>query len=1113
MKNIPSLSEISGKSAIAIHSEGTINGQEDIAVIGMDMRLGTADNAKEYWEAVKEGKDCIIDFPADRKKDADDYFTILSPQKQPKYKQLAYLSSVDEFDYSYFKLSKREADLMDPNQRLFLQCAFHAIEDAGYLGTIEGSNTGVYFANKSSLSNVYYDFVDVMEHENLDMAAVGNKAPVTAARISYILDLHGPNMILDTACSGSLVALHLACQALREGDCDSALVGSVRLDLLPLVSEFNIGIEASDGRTRTFDNGSNGTGGGEGVAAVFLKPLSKAIADKDHIYAVIKGTGINQDGRTIGITAPNSVAQAEVIKKAWKKAGVSIAKAGYIEAHGTGTKLGDPIEIEGLKKAYAGYTDRKRFCGIGSVKANIGHLDNCAGMAGIIKVILMMNNRVIPPLAHFQVPNAEIDFWNSPFYIPQKALEWSCNSVRYAGVSAWGLSGTNAHAVLGEYICEDKPVAVNGKMPFILSAKTEESLREYAKAFAEYLDDKPAGLYEVCYTLAFRRKRYEKQVVFMVESKKELSSILNDYLKGEIEGSSGIDNIEQYFDTKVNNQSLPIYPFAKERCWVKKPEAAQVKEEIAALSIEDSVSRIYEKVLGCGNIDRDIGFFELGGDSLIALKIVNTLASEMNVSVSISDILVNGSINAVVKICKDKSGTGDNLFCYLKKAQERPVYPLSSPQKRMFVMDWYRNIGSVYNMNRSFMVEGPLDIEKAKSVFMSIVERHESLRTTFDFVDDEPVQIIHDDAVLEVEVSDVTEGEVSEKVMAFFGKFDLKEAPLFRVGILHLNEMKNVIIIDMHHIISDGTSTGVIMNEFVTFYEGRELPKLPFHYRDYTMWQIECDKSGRINPQRDYWHKVFEDSIPVLQMPYDFERPAERDFKGTRVEAVLEADMTAQLKKLAGTCNTSLHILLLAAYYILLEKYSNQEDLVVGVATSGRNSKLIENNVGMFVNTLPIRAFPKGGMSLEEFIKELTEISYEAYRNQDYQLDDLIESMNFKRDGSRNPLFDAVFTIIKYEEVKMKELKFSVLKYEMIKARFDIIMTMCDYVDYIDFSITYATSLFLKETVQGMLDDYVTILEAFISDRSVRIEDLELRDFSDARESDEFSLEGMNFNF
>ena len=453
------------------------------------------------------------------------------------------------------------------------------------------------------------------------------------------------------------------------------------------------------------------------------------------------------------------------------------------------------------------------------------------------------------------------------------------------------------------------------------------------------------------------------------------------------------------------------------------------------------------------------------------------------------------------------------MFCYLKKADEREAYPLSSPQKRMFVMDWYRNIGSVYNMNRAFMIEGPLDIEKAKSIFESIVRRHESLRTTFDFVDDEPVQIIHDDAVLEVGVTDVAEEEVSEKVMAFFRKFDLKEAPLFRVGILHLNDIKNVLIIDMHHIISDGTSTGVIMNEFVALYEGRELPELPFHYRDYTMWQIECDRSGKINPQRDYWHKVFEDSIPVLHMPYDFERPAEHDFKGTRVESVLDEDMTVQLKKLAGKCNTSLHILLLAAYYILLEKYSNQEDLVVGVATSGRNSKLIENNVGMFVNTLPIRAFPKGNFSLDEFIKELTNISYEAYRNQDYQLDDLIESMNFKRDGSRNPLFDAVFTITKYEEVKMKDLKFSVLEYEMIKARFDIIMTMRDYDDHIDFGITYATSLFLKETVQGMLEDYVTILEAFTGDRSIKIEDLELRDFDNGNGIEDISLDGMNFNF
>lgn len=1019
MKSIPSLSEISGKSTVVIHEGSVSDNNEDVAVIGMDMRFGAANNSREYWEAVKGGTDCITDFPVARKKDADAYFGALSPDKQPKYKQLAYLSSVDEFDYSYFKFSKREADLMDPNQRLFLQCAFHAIEDAGYLGTIEGSNTGVFMAYKSSLANVYYDCVNVMEHENLDMAAVGNKAPVIAARISYLLDLHGPNMIVDTACSGSLVALHLAFQALREGDCENAIVGSVRLDLLPLVSEFHIGIESSDGRTRTFDNSSDGTGGGEGVAAIFLKPLSKAIAQKDHIYAVIKGTSVNQDGRTIGITAPNSKAQSEVIKRAWQKAGVNIAQAGYIEAHGTGTKLGDPIEIEGLKNAFANYTDKKRFCGIGSAKANLGHLDNCAGMAGIIKVILMINNRCIPPLAHFQVPNSDIDFWNSPFYIPTKAMLWPGDKRRYAGVSAWGLSGTNAHAVIGEYIGEERAVEVSEKIPFILSAKTDERLHEYADAFIKYLEDTPAGLYEICYTLAMRRKHYEKKFVCLAATAEEVKDRLIKYHNYEDNGDDVVLEFEKYFTTVVINQPLPLYPFATERCWLKPPKAEQETEH-EALSIEDSVRLIYEKILGVADIDENIGFYELGGDSLIALKIVNTLAAELNINFGISDILINGSINAVTKLCEEKADSqNDDLFSYLKKAEELSAYPLSSPQKRMFIMDWYRNIGSVYNMNRAFMVEGSLDIEKTKMVFKRIVDRHESLRTSFDFVNDEPVQIIHDEVVLEVEVSNVSEDEVAGKVMRFFRKFDLKTAPLFRVGILHLNEMKNVLIIDMHHIISDGTSTCVIMNEFVAMYEERELPELPFHYRDYTIWQIECDKSGKMKGQKDYWHKVFENSIPVLQMPYDFSRPTERDFKGARVENVIDECMTIRLKKLAGECNTSLHILLLAAYYVLLEKYSNQEDIVVGVATSGRNSKLIENNVGMFVNTLPIRAFPKGNLSLDKFIKNLTEISYEAYKNQDYQLDDLIESMQFKRDGSRNPLFDAVFTITKYDEVKM----------------------------------------------------------------------------------------------
>jgi polyketide synthase PksN len=312
----------------------------------------------------------------------------------------------------------------------------------------------VFVGHSSDFGYDYRYLINLTAPSQAGLSVPGNIHSIIASRIAYLLDLKGPSLLVNTACSSALVAIHLACQSIRKGECEQALAGAVKVNLAPLKAEPNedgIGIIAPDGRARTFDDSSVGTGIGEGAGVILLKPLNRALSDGDQIYAVIKGSAMNQDGSSVGITAPNSAAQEEVILQAWKDADVAPETIAYIEAHGTGTKLGDPIEIHGIQKAFRHYTQHSQFCAVASVKTNVGHLDHAAGIVAVIKAVLAIRNCQIPPSLHFIKPNRKINFPESPVYVNDRLTSWPDQGFpRRCGVSSFGLSGTNCHLVLEE---------------------------------------------------------------------------------------------------------------------------------------------------------------------------------------------------------------------------------------------------------------------------------------------------------------------------------------------------------------------------------------------------------------------------------------------------------------------------------------------------------------------------------------------------------------------------------------------------------------------------------------------------------------------------------------
>lgn len=508
----------------------------DVAIIGMAGTFAGAGDLEKYWKLLVNGEDGIRDLPGSREK----YFKILQSVEDNKKilatgnnaKKAGYIDRIDCFDHNFFGVSKQEARLMDPNQRLILQNIYHSIENAGYSGKhIRGSKTGVYIGHSTDFGDEYKKYLLELEPEKAQYGISGNIKSIIASRISYILNLKGPALMIDSACSSSLVAVHIACQALRNGECDMAIAGGIKtgLQLLDYSGE-NAGIESTSNKSRTFDEKADGIGIGEGYGSVILKPLDDALTDGDLILATIKGSAVNQDGASVGITAPNSRAQKDLLIKAWENSKIDPSTISYIETHGTGTKLGDPIEIEGIRSAFANYTDKKQFCGIGSVKTNIGHLDNASGIASLIKMVLALKYKQIPPTINFTDPNSTIDFINSPVYVNTKLSDWPLiEEKRRCGISSFGLSGTNCHIVLEEAPQKEK-VNSSGKYQLLtISAKTKKSLRKLINAYLEYLKNVyEENIENICYTSNVGREHYNKRVLVYAKDRKKFIELLSN---------------------------------------------------------------------------------------------------------------------------------------------------------------------------------------------------------------------------------------------------------------------------------------------------------------------------------------------------------------------------------------------------------------------------------------------------------------------------------------------------------------------------------------------------------------------------------------------------------
>ncbi len=500
----------------------------EIAVIGLAGKFPEAENIDQYWANLTGGKDCISEFSIDdvlaegeSESIAHDLLYVRSH---------AYVKSKEYFDAAFFGYRPDEAQLMDPQIRMFHECCWEALEDSGYSSTDNQNKIGLFAAGSSNLNWALHSYCENRKGLMDDFAAHHlREVSFLSSSISYKLNLKGPSIFLQTACSSSLVAIHEACNSILLGECNMALAGGVALKNYSKRGYiYKEGMILSrDGRCRPFDINSDGTVGGEGAGVVVLKRLRNAIEDRDYIYAIVKGMGINNDGNDkVGYTAPSVKGQVEAIRKAHKMAGVPPTSISYVETHGTATSLGDPIEIEALNEAFGG--SASKYCAIGSVKSNIGHLDAAAGAAGFIKTVLALKHKKIPGSLHFKEANPKINFVDSPFYVNNTLKDWESSGPLRAGVSSFGIGGTNAHIVLEESPVMEYSTESRDYQLIVLSAKTKSSLARNTDQFIDYLKKSDGvDLSDITYTLQKGRVRFPYRKMLVCGSKEEAIDLLS----------------------------------------------------------------------------------------------------------------------------------------------------------------------------------------------------------------------------------------------------------------------------------------------------------------------------------------------------------------------------------------------------------------------------------------------------------------------------------------------------------------------------------------------------------------------------------------------------------
>ena len=1140
-----------GLKPAAPRERPTATTAEPIAIIGLSGRYPEAADVASYWQNLRDGRNCIVEIPTDRW----DWREYYSDDHSSKWG--GFIPGVDEFDPRFFNIPPSEAPFMDPQERLFLQHAWMAVEDAGY------TRERLQIPHAFGLAGQVGVYVGVMYTEyqlfgaeesmrGRRMAFAGNPSNI-ANRVSYALNVHGPSMAVDTMCSSSLTAIHLACQDLKQGRTDLAVAGGVNVTIHP-----NKYLMLSAGRfisgeseCRSFGEGGEGYIPGEGVGAVVLKRLSEAERDGDHIYGVIRGSALNHGGRTNRYTVPNPVAQAGAISVALAEANVHARQVSYIEAHGTGTKLGDPIEIAALSKAFQRDTSETGFCLIGSAKSNIGHCESAAGIAGLTKVLLQMQHGQIAPSLHAAPPSPYIEFEKTPFVVNHSLRDWEAQP-RIAGVSSFGAGGSNAHLVVEEYEAPAM-VASSSRVAVPLSARTSGQLEQKARDLLAFLrDGTELDLGAIAYTLQTGREAMEERLGILASTVEELSGKLEAWIAGDaVDGiyqATGSGDVAALFDqddlqqivarwieekklakllelwvrghdldwsalhgaARPRRVSLPVYPFARERYWVgveaepiaqpaptrrvSAPSAPpSTPAEKMELFLRQELARKLQRPVE--EIAPDQSFFEAGLTSLDVTDLIEKTSQLLKENVSPAAAFEHPDVRrfAAYLAATYRIEIEPRIPAIVpidRSAFER--LPLSFAQERLWFINQLEPDSAIYNIAGAVDIKGRLDVDKLERALNLVISRHDNLRTVFPIDDGKARQRILDRLDFRLERIEADRDSARQLCQTEAATpFDLAAGPLIRGRIIRLAPEEHVLMLNMHHIISDAWSMAVLTKELSLIMDGRsaELPSLPIQYVDYSVWQRKwLEESGALERQLAYWQEKLAGAPDALDLETDYPRPAVLRYAGAVEPFTLSPELTRQLKSLARQQDCSLNAVLLAAFKVMLYRYSGQEDHCIGSPIANRQYGGTAALIGMFANTVVLRSRVDPAMPFSRYLAELKKTTTEVHAHQDAPFDKVIDRLGVKRETNRNPLIQHAFVQQQNPDYGTYDgQRIEPFAFDRRIAVFDQVVEVFDRKDDIAGTWTYSTELYRRDRIQAFIAAYERVLTAVAEEPSRRI--------------------------
>lgn len=507
--------------------------------------------------------------------------------------------------------------------------------------------------------------------------------------------------------------------------------------------------------------------------------------------------------------------------------------------------------------------------------------------------------------------------------------------------------------------------------------------------------------------------------------------------------------------------------------------------------VEQELARIWSQVLRVemGNIGIDANFFDWGGHSLKAASMVSKIRKELNAEVPLSELFRNPTIRRLSRIIKNSL---TYIMPSIGAAEKREYYPLSSAQNRMFVLNQIEGIGSTYNLPLAMMIEGKLDRPRMEKVFRLLIARHENLRTSFDLIDDRPVQVVMRAVDFKMAYTSDPGADIEAEVARFIRPFHLNEAPLFRVMLIALNGERHVLLFDMHHIVGDGVSVGMMMREFVTLYGGGQLPAVDIQYKDFAIWQEGFLKSQELKKQEAYWLNQFKGELPSPGLPTDYPKPDIQRFFGRSIRSSIGTALTGKIKKMARETESTLFMVLLAAFYVLLFKYTDQKDIIIGTPTAGRNHEDVQYIIGNFVNTLPIWGHLEEAKSFRIFLEEVKRAALKAFENQDYPFEELVNKLKISKSLRQNPLFDVLFVseIFDIPIFEIEGLTFTPYEIENKISHLDLVLYINETGDGLGLSLEYSTSLFKSATAERLVKHYEEILAQIVENSELKLMDV-----------------------